>query len=93
MRSSTKIAKPPTLSDSLSCVLNLPADIRLIRDRERIGLTELARIFRVSKQSAWNWEQGLSLPSEPIITLAIISWAKKLREGSVNSLPQILGPQ
>jgi len=87
------VEKPPTLNESLGLLLQIPADISLIRDKENIGLTGLARTFRVAKETVWSWGKGYSLPKEPLITLSIISWAKKLRERSVNSLPQILGPQ
>lgn len=79
MRSSIKIEKPPTLSESLDVLLRIPADIKLIREKEKIGLTGLARIFRVAKETVWSWEKGYSLPKEPLITLSIISWAEKLR--------------
>lgn len=73
------VEKPPTLNESLDLLLQIPADIKIIREKGKIGLTGLARTFRVSKEAVWSWEKGYSLPKEPLITLSIISWAGKLR--------------
>lgn len=88
MRSSLGMAvKPPTLHESLDLLLRIPADIKLIREKEGIGLVALARSFRVSKEALWSWQKGHSLPKEPLTILCLTSWAKELgeREGGGNN--------
>lgn len=72
----------PTLKEAVSRLSQLPEDIRLIQEREGIGLTQLARSLRVSKGAVWHWRKGDRTPREPLILLALLTWADKLRDGS-----------
>ncbi|MBA7603996.1 hypothetical protein ES703_11114 [subsurface metagenome] len=69
----------PTLHNSLSRLMELPDDIKLIRNREKIGLTALAHALSVSKVQLWHWQKGHNYPREPLILLSLISWADSLK--------------
>jgi DNA-binding transcriptional regulator YiaG len=72
----------PTIAESTSRLLRLPDDIKLIREKENIGLTQLARSLGVSKVEVWHWQKGNRIPREPLILLGIMSWADKLRNSA-----------
>lgn len=69
----------PTLHDSLNRLMELPDDIKMIRDREKIGLTALAHALGVSKVQLWHWEKGHNTPREPLILISLIAWADSLK--------------
>lgn len=69
----------PTLHDSLNRLMSLPDDIKLIRDREKIGLTALAHALSVSKVQLWHWQKGHNTPREPLILISLIAWADSLK--------------
>jgi DNA-binding transcriptional regulator YiaG len=69
----------PTLDESIRRITHLPSDIRLIREREDLGLTQLARSLGVSKVSVWNWQEGKTLPEEPVVLIGLLTWADRLR--------------
>ena len=72
----------PTLQKSLERLNQLPEDIRLIREREGLGLIQLARTFSVPKSCLWSWEQGESVPKEPLTIMALMAWADDLRNSA-----------
>ena len=69
----------PTLHHSLKRLMDLPDDIKLIRDREKIGLTALAHALGVSKVQLWHWQKGHNTPREPLILISLIAWADSLK--------------
>jgi DNA-binding transcriptional regulator YiaG len=69
----------PTLQESAERLNRLPDDIRLIREQEGLGLTQLARTYCVPKSCLHSWETGKSTPREPLTILSLMSWADKLR--------------
>jgi DNA-binding transcriptional regulator YiaG len=71
--------KVPTLDKSLSQLLNLPEDIRLIQEREGLSCGQLAQRLGVSKTEVWHWGKGHRLPKEPLVLLSLLSWAEELR--------------
>ena len=71
--------KVPTLQESLSRVIRLPEDIKLIREKEGLGLTQMARSLGVTKECLWYWQTGKHVPREPLIVLILITWGEKLR--------------
>ncbi len=75
--------KNPVLQESLARLNQLPEDIKLIREKEGLGLTQFARTFGVSKPCAWSWEKGKSVPREPLTVMSLMAWADKLREEEV----------
>jgi DNA-binding transcriptional regulator YiaG len=72
----------PTLQVSLERLSRLPEDIKFIREKEGLGLTQMAHTFGVTKQGLWNWETGKRLPEEPLILLSIMKWADTLRDST-----------
>jgi DNA-binding transcriptional regulator YiaG len=69
----------PTLQESADRLNKLPDDIRLIREKEGLGLTQLARTCCVSKRSMWLWERGDCLPREPLTAVSLMAWADRIR--------------
>jgi DNA-binding transcriptional regulator YiaG len=69
----------PTLDDSLSRVKRLAEDIKLIREKEGIKRSQLARALGVSRVEVWHWEKGNRMPRDPLITICLLSWGDKLR--------------
>lgn len=74
-----EVVKIPTIEESLSRLLQLPEDIKLIREKEKLGLTQFARTFGVNKSTAWRWQTGKRTPEEPLVLFGITSWADRLR--------------
>jgi DNA-binding transcriptional regulator YiaG len=72
--------KIPTLRESLDRLNKLPDDIKLIQEKEGLGLIQLARTFGVCKSCAFRWRRGDSIPREPLTALCIMSWGDKLRK-------------
>jgi DNA-binding transcriptional regulator YiaG len=70
----------PTMDESLNRLTRLPEDIRLIRDREKLGTTQLARSLGVTPRAVYYWEKGERTPEEPLVLLSLTSWADRLRE-------------
>jgi len=70
----------PTLDDSLSRLKRLTGDIKLIREKEGINRSQLARALGVSRVEVWHWEKGNRMPRDPLITICLLSWGDKLRE-------------
>lgn len=71
----------PILHHALNELNQFPAALKLIRAREHLGLTQLARTLSISKQQAWQWQAGKALPREALTLLSILSWARKLSKG------------
>lgn len=69
----------PTLQESLDRLNKLPDDIKLIREKEGLGLNQLARTCSVPKSCLWSWENGESLPREPLTVMSLMAWADRLR--------------
>jgi DNA-binding transcriptional regulator YiaG len=69
----------PTLKASLDRLSKLPEDIKLIREKEGLGLTQLARTCCVPKSCLHSWEKGESTPREPLTILSLMAWADKIR--------------
>ena len=69
----------PTLEESLQRLRQLPEDIKLIREREGLGLTQFARTLGVCKSCMWYWEKGIHTPREPLVIMSLLSWADRLR--------------
>lgn len=69
----------PTMSEALTQLRALPDDLRVIQNHTGLGLTALGRSLGVTKQQVWEWKHRISAPREPLITLCIMSWAKRLR--------------
>jgi DNA-binding transcriptional regulator YiaG len=57
----------------------LPDDIRLIREKEGLGLTQLARTCCVPKSCMHSWGKGESTPREPLTILSLMAWADEIR--------------
>jgi DNA-binding transcriptional regulator YiaG len=74
--------KVPTLDRSLSRILGLPEDIKLIREKEGLSIGRLALILGVSKTEVWHWEKGNRMPKEPLIWLSLMDWAANLRNSA-----------
>lgn len=74
----------PTLDAARERLLHLPEDLALIL-AEGIGPSQLARTLRVSRTALFYWRKGYQVPREPLITLCILTWADRLRNGG---LPQ-----
>jgi DNA-binding transcriptional regulator YiaG len=72
----------PTLAESLKRLRQLPEDIKLIREREGLGLTQMARTMGVSKPCMWYWETGKRTPREPLVILSVMAWADRLRKST-----------
>jgi DNA-binding transcriptional regulator YiaG len=77
--------KIPTLRESLNRLNKLPDDIKLIQEKEGLGLVQLARTFGVVKSCIFRWRRGDSTPREPLTALSIMTWADKLRSGEDGS--------
>lgn len=72
----------PTLREQIDKLMGLPGAIELIEDKEKLTESALARSLGVPRTSLWRWRKGLSEPRETLITLCIISWAERLRQGN-----------
>lgn len=70
----------PTLQESLTRLNQLPDDIKLIREKEGLGLIQLARTLGVSKSCVFDWEKGESVPREPLTVMSLMAWADRLRD-------------
>jgi hypothetical protein len=71
----------PVLEESFKRLRQIPDDIKLIQEKEKLGLTQFARTFDVSKSCVWYWRKGIHTPREPLAILCLIFWADKLRNG------------
>lgn len=69
----------PVLEEAASRLRQLPEDIKLIQEKEGLGLTQLARTFDVCKSCMWYWRKGEHTPREPLAIMCLILWADKLR--------------
>jgi len=72
----------PTLEESLNRLSHLPEDIKLIREREKLGQTQLARSLGVTPRAIIYWERGQRTPEEPLILLSLSLWAERLRSST-----------
>ena len=72
----------PTLDESMTRLSRLPEDIKFIREKERLGRTQLARSLGVTPMAVFYWESGQRTPEEPLILLSLTSWADKLRSST-----------
>jgi len=69
----------PTMKESLRRLNSLHLDIKLIREKDNIGLSQLARTLGIDKKALWLWQKGKMAPRDPFILLCIITWADKIR--------------
>jgi DNA-binding transcriptional regulator YiaG len=60
-------------------VLSLPESIKHILASERITRSQLASELHVTRHSLWEWESGKSLPREPVICVALLLRAGRLK--------------
>lgn len=72
----------PTLDESLAKLNKLPEDIKLIREKEGINHSQLARCVGISRTEIWHWEKGTRVPREPLVLLGLMSWAERLRNST-----------
>jgi len=72
----------PTLDESMTRLLRLPEDIKFIREKEKLGQTQLARSLGVDRMAVYYWERGEHIPEDPLTLLSLTSWADKLRSST-----------
>jgi DNA-binding transcriptional regulator YiaG len=70
------------MDEALSRLTRLPDDLKFIREREGIGMTQLGHAFGVTRVAVWQWEKGKRTPEEPLILLGILTWADRLRNST-----------
>jgi DNA-binding transcriptional regulator YiaG len=75
-----RIAKIPTLNESLQTTLGISNDIKIILERENLTRIGLAKSLGVNRRVLYRWEKGICTPEEPLIVLTITSWADWLEQ-------------
>jgi DNA-binding transcriptional regulator YiaG len=60
-------------------VLSLPEAIKSILVNESISRSQLAAELSVTRKAVWEWETGRCLPREPVICVALLLRAGRLK--------------
>ncbi len=68
-----------SIKAALDSVLRVDDDINTIRS-SGVTSTQIAKQLHCSKWAVWAWRTGKRSPRSPIVAIALVTWASKVRE-------------